>query len=97
MSGLGQAGEACRREHAREIRREAHRLLLFEVGDRCTYGGLALAAKAAPRRNAPACIDQALDSAAPATDIEGKPRVEIPSVGDEGTEADVGAYEYQGI
>ena len=40
------------------------------------------------------CIDRADDSKAPATDIEGHGRVDIPGVGTPGTKADVGAYEY---
>jgi len=41
------------------------------------------------------CIDRADDSKAPATDIEGHGRVDIPGVGTPGTKADVGAYEYR--
>jgi len=41
------------------------------------------------------CIDKADDSKAPATDIEGHVRVDIPGVGTPGAKADVGAYEYR--
>ena len=40
------------------------------------------------------CIDKADDTKAPATDIEGHGRLDIPGVGTPGTKADVGAYEY---
>jgi len=41
------------------------------------------------------CIDKADDTKAPATDIEGHGRLDIPGVGTPGTKADVGAYEYR--
>ncbi len=41
------------------------------------------------------CIDEADDSKAPPTDIEGHGRVDIPNVGIPGVKADVGAYEYR--
>ena len=40
------------------------------------------------------CIDTAFDDDAPSTDIEGNPRMDIPGVGNPGTKADMGAYEY---
>ena len=41
------------------------------------------------------CIDTASDDDAPDTDIEGNSRVDVPGKGDNGTAADMGAYEYQ--
>jgi len=41
------------------------------------------------------CIDTASDDDAPDTDIEENSRVDVPGKGDNGTAADMGAYEYQ--
>jgi len=40
------------------------------------------------------CIDTADDSEAPDRDLNGNSRVDVPGTGDEGTSADMGAFEY---